>query len=117
VFAKVIQCLKLLKLHKALGRCVVKCVLFHSDQHTRCTETGILNCICSHYHILSTAQNLPHNDPPLYAVSVIVSFYYNLANAISKLPRDGAEAPKHVGAFVIQFVLIYVCAFVGTNDK
>jgi hypothetical protein len=24
-----------------------------------------------------------------------------LANAISKLPEDGAEAPKHVGAFVI----------------
>ena len=96
---------------------MVNCVLFPTDQHTRCTETRVLNCICSHYHILSTAQNLPHNDPLLYAVSIIVPFYYNLANAISKLPEDGAEAPKHVAAFVIQFVFIFVCAFVGTNDR
>jgi hypothetical protein len=27
--------------------------------------------------------------------------YIILTNAISKLPEDGAETPKHVGAFVI----------------
>ena len=35
--------------------------------------------------------------------------FITLANAISKLPEDCAEAPKHVGAFVIQFcTLIYI---------
>jgi len=39
-------------------------------------------------------------------------------NTICKLPKDGAEAPKYVGAFVIYFVpYIYVCAFVVTNNK
>jgi hypothetical protein len=41
---------------------------------------------------------------------------YKLANAISKLPEDGAEAPKCVEAFVIKFnTLIYIYAFVGTD--
>jgi len=32
-----------------------------------------------------------------------------LANAISKLPEDGAEAPQHVEAFVILFnISIYI---------
>ena len=34
-------------------------------------------------------------------------------NTISELPEDGAEALKHVGAFVI----IYICSFVDTNNK
>jgi hypothetical protein len=34
------------------------------------------------------------------------------------LPGGGAEATKHVGAFVIEFnVLICVYVFVGTNNK
>jgi hypothetical protein len=37
----------------------------------------------SHYHIL------------------IILVFTILANAISKLPEDGAQASKHVGAFVI----------------
>jgi len=44
----------------------------------------------------------------------------SLANTISKLPEGGEEAPKHVGAFALQFnILKYVCvcAFVGTNKK
>jgi len=50
---------------------------------------------------------------------------------MSKLPEDGAEAPKHEGAFLIYiYIYIYmcvcvcvcvcvcggVCAFVGTNN-
>ena len=31
---------------------------FTSDQHTRHTKTWLLNCICSRYHILSTAHIL-----------------------------------------------------------
>ena len=27
--------------------------------------------------------------------------FITLANAISKLPEDGAETPKHIGAFVM----------------
>jgi hypothetical protein len=39
------------------------------------------------------------------------------ANAISKLHEDGEKAPKHVAAFVIQFlyhiyIYIYVCVCV-----
>jgi len=30
-------------------------------------------------------------------------------NIYIKIPEDGAEAPKHVGAFIC------LCAFVGTN--
>jgi len=39
----------------------------------------------------------------------------SLSNAISKLPEDGAEAPKHVGAFVIHFniyIYIYIYLFI-----
>jgi hypothetical protein len=51
-------------------------------------------------------------------VCAFVQFQYSvtLSNTISKLPEVGAEATKHVGAFVIQFnILIYMCAFVGIN--
>ena len=42
--------------------------------------------------ILQTLQILPYND---------LLLNITLTNAISKLPEDGEEAPKHVGAFVI----------------
>ena len=48
---------------------------FTSDQHTRHTKTGLLNCVCSHYHILSTAQTLPYNGILLHVILVIVIFY------------------------------------------
>jgi hypothetical protein len=33
-----------------------------------------------------------------------------------RLPGDGAEAPKHLEIF-IQYFNMYVCAFVGMNNK
>ena len=33
---------------------ILNCIT--SDQHSRRTKTGLPNCTCSHYHILSTAQ-------------------------------------------------------------
>ena len=44
---------------------------------------GLLNGVCSHYHIL------------------VILIFITLVNTISKLPEDGAQAPKHVGAFVM----------------
>jgi hypothetical protein len=32
-----------------------------------------------------------------------------LANTNYKLPEDGARAPKHVGAIIIQFYANYMC--------
>jgi hypothetical protein len=40
------------------------------------------------------------NDLLFYAISIILMFY-NLANAIPKLPEDDTKAPKHVAAFVL----------------
>jgi len=40
---------------------------------------------------------LSYNDLLLY----ITLLFYNFSNTIHKLPEDGAEAPEHVGAFVI----------------
>ena len=51
-------------------------------------------------------------------------FFITSANRISELPEDGAEAPKHVGTYVISFLIlicirVYICmyvyAFVGTS--
>ena len=38
----------------------------HACTHTRHTEIGLLDCIYSHYHILSTIQILPYN--PLFYI-------------------------------------------------
>ena len=48
--------------------------------------------------ILSTTQTLSYNDLLFYVILIILMFY-NLTNAISKIPEDGAEEPKYVGAF------------------
>jgi hypothetical protein len=37
------------------------------------------------------------------------------ANTMSTLPEDGAEAPKHVGAFVINYIYMCVCVCVFFN--
>ena len=73
-------------------------VLLFADQHIRRNKTGLLNCTCSHLHILSTAHILSHNDLLLCIIVRIPTFCVTLANTISKLPEDSAEAPKHVGA-------------------
>jgi hypothetical protein len=62
--------------------------------------------------ILSTAQILSHNDL-LYYVILIILYSITVANTISKLPEDRAEAPKHVGTFVILFnILIYIYTYI-----
>jgi hypothetical protein len=44
---------------------------------------------------------------------MVPAFHIALANAISKLPEDGAETPKHVEALAIQFnILIYTYIYV-----
>ena len=40
---------------------------------------------------------LSYNDLLLY----ITLLFYNFSKTIHKFPEDGAEAPKHVGAFLI----------------
>jgi len=45
-----------------------------SDQHTRHTKTGLSNCICSHYHISSTAQILSYNDQLFYVILIFYNF-------------------------------------------
>ena len=50
----------------------------------------------------------------IYYVNQQLHIYITILNLTSKLPEDGAEAPKHVGAFVIYMC---VCAFVDTNNK
>jgi len=42
----------------------------------------------------------PQNDLLLYVILIILIFY-NFSNTIYNLPEDGAEAPKHEGAFVM----------------
>jgi len=49
-----------------------------------CT-TELLNCICSHYHILSTAQILSYNDLMFYVILKIVIFS-NFNKNIIKAP-------------------------------
>jgi len=60
----------------------------------------LLNCICSPYHILSTAQIISYNDLQFYAITVILIFC-NFSKRNIKLLEDDAETPQHVGAFVI----------------
>jgi hypothetical protein len=50
--------------------------------------------------ILSTIQILSYNDLLLYTILVTVIFC-NFNKTIHMLSEDGAETPKHVGAFVI----------------
>ena len=73
--------------------------MFTSDQHTRCTKIGLLNFICSYYHISSTTKSFITQRSTFYVILTVLIFY-SLANAISKLPEDGAEAPKHEGEFI-----------------
>ena len=51
-----------------------------------------------------------------YITNASTCFGASLPSSGSFDVEDGAEAPKHVGAFVIQFI-IYLYAFVGTNAK
>jgi hypothetical protein len=44
------------------------------------------------------------------------SHFINRTYLAIQLPENGAEAPKHVGEFVIKFnILIYTYEFVATN--
>jgi hypothetical protein len=43
-------------------------------------------------------------------------YFITLAHTLSKLSVDGAEAPKHVGAFGL-YLIFYIHAFVGINKK
>jgi hypothetical protein len=58
----VCQSYEILKLYKTVDRCIVKSMLLMKCYCgcicTRRTKTLLLNCICSHCHILSTAQIL-----------------------------------------------------------
>ena len=56
----------ILKLHKTVDL---------SDQHTRRTYTGHLNCTYSHYHTLSTAHILSYCDLLFYAILTILTLY------------------------------------------
>jgi len=55
-------------------------------------------CVCVCVKILSYITNAP----TCFAVSAAT-----LANAVSKLPGHGAETPKHAGAFVTKYNLIF----------
>jgi len=47
----------------------------------------------------STTQNFITQRSTVYVILTVLIFY-SLANAISKLPEDDAEAPKHVGELI-----------------
>ena len=72
--------LKLLKLHKAVGRCMVKFVLL-----IKCGSGCIYNSkVCNEFIKF------------VHSYTSIIRLYIN-----SLQTEDGAEAPKYVGAFVI----------------
>jgi hypothetical protein len=55
--------------------CNSKVVLvFTSEWHTRHTNTGILNCISSHYQVLSAIQILPYKGLLLYIILMFYNF-------------------------------------------
>ena len=63
----------LLKLHKTVGRFMIKCG--SGCICARNTKTLLLNCTCSHYHILSTVQILYYNDLQFHVILIILILY------------------------------------------
>jgi hypothetical protein len=54
-------------------------------------------------------------QPLLHFAMSLPTVLYNFitsAHTIYKLPEDGADAPKHVGAFIIYFCTMCVCVCV-----
>jgi hypothetical protein len=43
---------------------------------------------------------------------LIILIFITLASAISKLPKDGTEAPKYVGVFVIYYNVLRMFIFI-----
>ena len=72
---------------------------------------------CIHTYIYIKTLNYTTNSPTYFVASAPSSGSFDIKYAlikylIPKLPEDGAEAPKYVGAFVVKFnVLIYMCMY------